>query len=78
MTKIQREIVRICVNEGLVINNTCLKSKHMKIFSNKGMLVCGHTPSDRRWARKVRSQARRMAHSCPEENCLSVGQNASR
>ena len=61
MTKIHREYLSICLEEGLHPLGVEQRGKHLAVVCAEGRVFCASTPSDHRAIRKLRSFARRMA-----------------
>jgi len=61
MSKHERDCTRICSAAGLTVLQITY-GRHLKIVCSQGTVVCGNTPSDRRWAKNLRALARRVAN----------------
>lgn len=61
MTKHERECWRICEGAGLIVGRVEHRGRHLAYHTSGGMLIFPCTPSDWRWQRNMRAQARRLS-----------------
>ena len=61
MMKHKRELRRLCEREGLHVGAIAQRGGHLALHTDKGTLFAPSTPSDRRWHRNMRAEARRLA-----------------
>lgn len=61
MHKHKRECRRLCDSAGLTVSHIEHRGNgHIALHTDRGILFCAGTPSDRRWRLNMLAQARRL------------------
>lgn len=60
-SKHQRDCLALCAEVGLTVLGVEQRGRHWAVVCAEGRLFLPLTPSDHRWRRNARAQARRLA-----------------
>lgn len=63
MTRLERDYRRLCETEKAILTNVSIHKGHFHLHFEKGFVVAGGSPSDRRNLLHVRAQIRRLHRS---------------
>ena len=63
MRRHRRECLDLCAEAGLTVLGIEARGRHWAVVCAEGRMFMPCTPSDRRWWRNARAQARRMARN---------------
>ena len=61
MRKHNRDCIGICIAAGLTVTGSENQRRHFRVNCEEGPLTFPSTPSDHRWRKNMRSEARRLA-----------------